>query len=208
MQTQTRHSPQAHERSRRRPQPIRSGPPASQAVLRLHGTAGNAGVATLLTGGEPTVQRGMFDMLGGLLGGGGGGLRENLAGLAGRGIEAGAGALGSKIGGPFGGLLSGTGAGLGGAASNLVMGNTASALSGLQGVGTSVAGPAAESAMGMLGGAIGSPAGGVVSGLGTSVGQGLSSIISGGSPAQAGMGVLNAAAPGLQSLAARFLGGI
>lgn len=207
MQTHTRHSPKTHERPTRRPQSIRSAPQHAPALQHLQATAGNASVASLLANGEPTVQRGLFDVLGGLLGGGGPG-REQLAGLAGQGVQAGAGALGSALGGPFGGLLSGAGAGLGGAASNLMMGNPAAALSGLQGVGAGVAGPAAETAMGMLGGAMGGQAGGLVSGLGSSVGQGLSSIISGGSPAQAGMGVLNAAAPALQDLASKFLRGI
>lgn len=164
-------------------------------------------MASVLAGHRPVVQRGLFDMLGGLLGGGGA-LQQQAAGLAGQGVQAGVGRLGTALGGPFGQLLAGTGAGLGSAASSLVGGNTRAALSGLQAVGTSVATPLAQTAMGTLGSAIGGPAGGLVSGLGGAVGQGLTSIISGGSPAQAGMGILGAAAPGLQDMASKFLGGI
>jgi hypothetical protein len=209
---QMRHSVETRERPRRRP--VAPAPDhgrgvdaRAEGVLQLQRRAGNARVASVLADRRPVVQRGLFDMLGGLLGGGGG-LRDQGAALAGQGVQAGIGALGSSLGGPFGALLGGTGAGLGGAASQLVSGNTAAALSGLQGVGTGVAGPLAETAMGMLGTGVGGQAGGFLSGLGAPVGQGLSSIISGGSPAQAGMGVLDAAAPGLRQMASSFLGGI
>jgi hypothetical protein len=208
-----RHSVETRGRPRRRP--VTPAPnhgrgldTRTEGVLQLQSRAGNARVASVLGDRPPVVQRGLFDMLGGLLGGGVGGLRSQGAALAGQGVQAGIGALGSSLGGPFGALLGGTGAGLGGAASQLVAGNTAGALSGLQGVGAGVAGPFAETAMGMLGGGIGGQAGGFLSGLGAPVGQGLSSIISGGSPAQAGMGVLGAAAPGLKDMASSFLGGI
>jgi hypothetical protein len=177
------------------------------AVLDLQRSAGNASVASLFADGGPVVQRGLFDILGGLLGGAPG-LQQQAAGLAGQGVQAGVGALGQSIGGPFGQILGGTGSGLAGVASNLVGGNTGAALSGLQTVGAGVATPAAQAAMNMLGGAIGGQAGGLVSGLGGAVGQGLTSVIQGGSPGQAGMGVLSAAAPALQEMASKFLGGI
>lgn len=173
------------------------------ALLELQRSAGNASVSALVSE-QPTVQRGLFDMLGGLLGGGGG-LQQQAAGLAGRGVEAGAGALGARLGGPFGGMLAGAGGGLAGAATSLVGGDTAGALGGLQAVGTSLADPFAQTATSMLGSAIGGQAGGLVSGLGGAVGQGLTSVIQGGSPAQAGMGLLGAAAPGLSEMAGKFL---
>jgi len=209
-----RHSVQTRERSRRRPErPVRerdrSHHPSVEGVLQLQRSAGNARVASVLGGGggQPVVQRGLFDVLGGLLGGGGG-LRSQGAQLAGQGVTAGIGALGGSLGGPLGGLLQGTGGALGDVASQFVSGNTGAALSGLQSVGTGVATPLAETTMGMLGNALGGQAGGFVSGLGAPIGQGLSSIISGGNVGQAGMGVLSAAAPGLRDLASKFLGGI
>jgi hypothetical protein len=213
--TRATHVTAAHDRPSRRPAVRRSdtgpggasSPLGAAAMLDLQRTAGNASVAALVAGDGPVVQRGLFDMLGGLFGGAPA-LQQQAAGLAGRGVQAGVGALGGAIGGPFGELLGGTGAGLGGVASNLVGGNTAAALSGLQGVGAGVATPFAQTAMNMLGGAVGGQAGGLVSGLGGAVGQGLTSIIQGGNVGQAGMGVLSAAAPGLQQMAARFLGGI
>ena len=206
------HSVQTHERRRRRAETPgsehgRRHHPSVEGVLRLQRSAGNARVASVLGDGQPVVQRGLFDVLGGLLGGGAG-LRSQGAQLAGQGVQAGIGALGGSLGGPLGDLLKGTGAGLGGVASQFVSGNTGAALSGLQGLGATSAGPFAETALGMLGGQLGGQAGGFLSGLGAPVGQGLSSIISGGSPGQAGMGVLNAAAPGLRDLASSFLGRI
>lgn len=214
--TRATHVAAAHDRPSRRPAVRRSGagpdagaaiPPAPAAMLDLQRTAGNASVAALVAGEEPVVQRGLFDILGGLFGGAPA-LQQQASGLAGQGVQAGVGALSNAIGGPFGQILGGTGAGLAGVASNLVGGNTAAALGGLQGIGAGVATPFAQTGMNMLGGAIGGQAGGLVSGLGGAVGQGLTSIIQGGSPGQAGMGILGAAAPGLQEMAARFLGGI
>lgn len=190
---------------RRRPEPPRSRVIDARTVLSLQRSAGNAAVAPLL-GSAPTVQRGLFDMLGGMLGGGD--LRQQAAGIAGQGVQAGVGALAGKIGGPFGEILGGAGSGLAGAAGSLISGNSGAALETLRQTGMAAAGPAAQTGLGMLGGAVGGQAGQLIGGLGPSVGQGLSSIISGGSPGEAGMGILNAAGPGLMGLASRFLGGI
>src|SRR4029077_13394678 len=76
--------------------------------LQLQRDAGNAGVASLVVEERPTVQRGLFDMLGSLLGGGGAApLQQQAAGLAGQKVQSGVGALGGSLGGPFGGILSG-----------------------------------------------------------------------------------------------------
>ena len=48
----------------------------------------------------------------------------------------------------------------------------------------------------------------MIGGLGGAVGQGLGSVMSGGSIGQAGMGILGAAAPALQQMAGKFLSGI
>ncbi|MFN2588678.1 MAG: hypothetical protein ABR613_11250 [Actinomycetota bacterium] len=179
------------------------------AVLHLQSTAGNGGVTSLVRGEPRVVQRGLFDALGNLFGGaGGGGLQQQLAGLAGSAAQSGLGSLSQTIGGPFGEILGGAAPGLSSAASSFVGGDVSGALSTLQSTGSAAAGPAAQTAMGMLGNAIGGSAGSLVGGLGSSVGEGLSSVISGGNVAQAGMGVLNAAQPGLMGLASRFLGGI
>lgn len=177
------------------------------AVLHLQSTAGNGGVTSLVRGEPRVVQRGLFDALGNIFGGGGD-VRQQLAGVAGNAAQSGLGALSSTIGGPFGEILGGAAPGLSSAASSFVGGDMAGALGALQSTGAAAAGPAAQTAMGMFGNAIGGQAGSFVGGLGSSVGQGLSSIISGGNPAQAGMGVLNAAQPGLMQMASRFLGGI
>jgi hypothetical protein len=191
---------------RRRSEPQRSRVLDVPTVLSLQRSAGNAAVAPLLVSAPPTVQRGLFDMLGGMLGGGD--LRQQAAGIAGQGVQAGVGALAGRIGGPFGEILGGAGSGLAGAAGSLISGNSGAALDTLRQTGMAAAGPAAQTGLGMLGGAVGGQAGQFIGGLGPSVGQGLSSIISGGSPGEAGMGVLNAASPGLMGLASRFLGGI
>ena len=223
--TRTRQTIEVRERRRRRSQADRAGSSPERglgralvardtralsgpAVLQLQREAGNTSVASLVADERPTVQLGLFDMLGSLLGGGAAPVQQQAAGLAGQGVQAGVGALGSSMGGPFGQILAGSAPGLAGAASNLIGGNTAGALSGLQTVGASAAGPLGQTAMGMLGNAIGGQAGGLVGGLGGAVGQGLSSIISGGGVGQAGMGILNAAAPALQQMAGKFLGGI
>jgi hypothetical protein len=110
------------------------------------------------------------------------------------------------IGGSLGQTIGGAGAGLANAASSLIGGDTRGALSTLQQTGAATAAPLAQQGLGMLGGAIGGQAGGLISSLGGSVGQGLSSIISGGNPLQAGMGVIQAAAPQLMQMASGFLG--
>ncbi len=179
----------------------RTGP---EALVHLQRTSGNQAVASLVERGNPPVQRGLFDLLGGLLGAGG----TSAGALAGQGAQAGAQQLGGMIGGPFGQILSNASGGLGGAAISLVGGDTAGALSGLRTTGAEAAGPLAQSGLGMLGNVIGGQAGGLVGGLGGAVGQGLSSVVMGGSPAQAASGVLGAATPGLMDMASRFLGGI
>lgn len=179
----------------------RSPAPKHDALMRLQKGAGNRAVATLVAPG-PVVQRGLFDMLGNLLGDD---VRSQAAGLAGRGVGAGVERLSGMIGGPFGQILGGSGQGLAGAAESLVGGDTGAALRGLQTTGAAAAGPLAQSGMGLLGGALGGPAGGLVGGLGSSVGQGLGSVIMGGSPLEAGRGVAGAATPGLLDLLRRFL---
>ena len=126
------------------------------AVLHLQRAVGNRGVASLMRSGTPTVQRGLFDMLGGLLGGGGsglGGVASSLAGgntsgaLAGlQGVGAGAaaplaqsgmGMLGNAIGGPAGGLVGGLGGAVGQGLTSVISG-----------------GSPAQAGMGVLGAAI------------------------------------------------------
>jgi hypothetical protein len=192
------------------PHPVtRLDPGRARSVLELQRSAGNRTVASLMdpTGRPgPVVQRGFFDALGGLLASSG--LQQQAAGLASQGVQTGVQSIASHVGGPLGGILGGAGAGLGGAASSLVSGDVAGALSGLQATGATAAVPFGQAGMGMLGNAIGGQAGSFVGGLGGAVGQGLSSVISGGSVGQAGMGILNTAAPGLLSMAGRFLGGL
>lgn len=176
------------------------GGSAARSLLGLQRSAGNGAVAAAM--GRVTVQRGLFDSLGGLFGGGGAG------GMANQGAQAGMGALGGAVGGPFGGLLGGMGGGMGGVAQNLAGGNFGGALGGLQGVGAGAAGGLGGMGMGALGGAVGGPFGGLLSGMGGAVGGGLSSMVMGGSPEQAGMGVLGAGAPGIMSLISSLLGGL
>lgn len=208
MQT-TRLAGEASEARARAAAPRREAAPrvGPAAVLHLQSTAGNAGVASLV-GREPrVVQRGLFDALGNIFGGGGG-IREQLAGVAGSAAQSGLGSLSRTIGGPFGEILAGAAPGLSSAASSFVGGDASGALRTLQATGSAAAGPAAQTGFGMLGNAIGGSAGSFVGGLGSSVGEGLSSVISGGNVGQAGVGVLNAAQPGLMAMASRFLGGI
>lgn len=176
----------------------------AHGVMHLQRTAGNASVSEML-GARPVVQRGLFDMLGGMLGGAGG-LRQQAASLGGQGVQAGIGALSSMIGGPFGSALGGMAPGLSSAASSLIGGDTRGALGALQSTGASAAAPLAQSGMGMLGNAVGGQAGGFLSSMGAPIGQGLSSVISGGNPVQAGMGVAQAAAPGLLQMGRGLFG--
>jgi hypothetical protein len=179
----------------------RTHAPTHDGVMRLQESAGNRAVTSLVAPG-PVVQRGLFDMVGNLLGDD---PRRQAAALAGRGVASGVESLGGMVGGPFGQILGGSGQGLAGAAQSLVSGDTGGALSGLQSTGAAAAQPLAQSGMGLLGGMLGGPLGGLVGGMGSSVGEGLTSVITGGSPVEAGRGVADAAAPGLLALLRRFL---
>lgn len=197
MQTRTATTYRRAAGTTRRSPATRAHAPHHGAVMTLQKGAGNQAVSSLMAAPGPVVQRGLFDMLGNVLGGD---VRSQGASLAARGVQAGAERLGGMIGGPFGGILAGSGQGLAGAAQSFVSGDTGAALRGLQTTGAAAAGPLAQSGMNLLGGALGGPIGGLVGGLGSSVGQGLSSVVMGGNALEAGRGVAGAAAPGLLEL--------